>query len=132
MDFVVRRTSPFRRQLCFTNRGLRRLELRAYHVFSWRSRPGRGKPYAEALTRAVPAALKFDVTRGERVQRLRHVAYQALREYLLTPCAIPDCPCIVHKHGLLQVDVVAELLSSKPSSQPYSRARPGWYVPEPR
>jgi hypothetical protein len=100
--------------------------MRAYRVF----RDGAHALAVMPPPEVRPAGLRFDICRSERMARLRQVSYQAVREYLAKPCAVPDCPCIVHKHGLPQVDVVAELLSSKPSSRPYNRGRRDWYVAE--
>jgi hypothetical protein len=110
-----------------TERGLARLQMRSYRVF----RDG-GRALAAMPPQAMPTALRFDVCRSERVARLRQVLHQALREYLGKPCALPDCPCIIHKHGVPQADEVTELLSRNPSSQPYNRARRRWYVAESR
>jgi len=46
----------------------------------------------------------------ERRVRLKTDAFALVRRYLETPCAVPNCPCMVHRLGLPQVDVVVEVM----------------------
>ncbi len=127
VDFVIRvwnRGPWVRRTLWFTERGLRRLQLRQYQVF----RPGRPSPRAlEFLQKATaaPAVGKknagrpiADYSRMERRMRLRDQLHRFVREYLEHPCALPACRCICHLAGLPRADVIADLLSDRLSRWP--------------
>jgi hypothetical protein len=108
VDFIVRRTSPYRRQLMITERGLLRLQARAYRVS--------GEPLAPSRQliwngREKPPPIKGSPQ--ERRMRLKQAVAVVSRQYLEHPCAVPSCPCIVHRLGLPQADVVAEVMLRK-------------------
>jgi hypothetical protein len=42
--------------------------------------------------------------------RLRDTINLVVREYRNHPCAVPNCPCMVHRLGLPQADEIAALL----------------------
>ena len=91
-DFFVRRTSPYRRQLMFTKRGLLRLRLRAYRVY----RDG-GHTLTAMPPEARPVNLRTDFCHSERRSRLKAAVHQSFRNYLEHPCAVPNCPCMTHR-----------------------------------
>jgi hypothetical protein len=45
-----------------------------------------------------------------RRKRLRQTIHHAILEYVDKPCAVPNCPCMVHRLGLPQADEIAGLL----------------------
>jgi hypothetical protein len=45
--------------------------------------------------------------------RLKQAVAVASRSYLQHPCAVPDCPCIVHKLGFPQADTIVMTLSPR-------------------
>lgn len=91
-----------------TDRGLERLTLGQYHVSRWS--PGRSPYPAKPRDYGAPK-LKFQAPRAERVGYLQAVAFHAMRRYLdQTPCAVPNCPCIIHKLGVPQADVVQVIM----------------------
>jgi hypothetical protein len=50
-------------------------------------------------------------------ERLKQTIRHVILEYPEHPCAVPNCPCMVHRLGLPQADVVVQtLLRSRPSS----------------
>lgn len=109
-DYFVRfwRRGPYhRRKLFFTERGIRRLALKAYRVY----RPGRLSPSQRGFVARMDAAVRFP-GREDRVGRIpqghslavnravRDRVAQVMREYLAHPCAMPGCGCVTHKLGL--------------------------------
>jgi hypothetical protein len=111
VDFFVRRTSPHRRQLMITDRGLLRLQARAYRVF--------GEPLAPSRQFIWNGKAKLPPIKGspqERRMRLKQAVAIASRQYLEHPCAVPNCPCMTHRLGLPQADVVAEVMRKLPRS----------------
>src|SRR5271166_1859104 len=68
IDFIVRRTSPYRHKLMITDRGLFRLQARQYHVFRESAHTATVMPAEK-----IPSALRVDLCRSERIQRLRAV-----------------------------------------------------------
>lgn len=50
----------------------------------------------------------------ERRMRLKQAVVDGYRKYLERPCAVPNCPCIIHRLGMPQPDVVAEVIHSRP------------------
>jgi hypothetical protein len=42
--------------------------------------------------------------------RIRDTINLVIRRYKETPCAVPNCPCMVHRLGLPQADEIAALL----------------------
>ena len=104
-DFIIRRTSPYRRQLMITERGLKRLRMRSYRVF----RDGRHTPTAMP-PEARPISLRTDLCYSERRLRLKAAITQAFRAYLNHPCAVPGCQCMIHRLGAPQADALAAYL----------------------
>jgi hypothetical protein len=109
-DFIVRRVSPYRKQLMITERGRKRLAFRAYQVY----REGR-----HTLTvmppEARPVKLRTDLCHSERRLRLKAAIQQAFRAYLDHPCALPNCQCVIHRLGAPQLDTVTtNLFSGRP------------------
>jgi hypothetical protein len=105
VDFFVRRTSPYRRQLMITERGLWRLKVRAYRIF--------GEPLAPSRQFIWNGREKLPTIKGspqERRMRLKQAVAVFSREYIQHPCAMPNCRCVVHKLGLRQADVVVEVM----------------------
>ena len=102
-DFIIWRFAGNRRRTVVTDRGLERLALRQYSTRAWRTtdeiRKDPGHP-----------RLRLNGTRQSRVAHLRHVLYDALWRYQETPCAVPNCPCIIHKLGVPQADVVQVIM----------------------
>lgn len=45
---------------------------------------------------------------------LKQAVVDGYRKYLERPCAVPNCPCIIHRLGMPQPDVVAEVMHSRP------------------
>jgi len=119
LDYFVRywhQGPHFRRKLFFTERGLRRLLLRAYRV----NRPGFLSSSQQAFIDRMDATVRLPrkEDRPGRVPTGRHplatnrwVRDQVagiMREYLEHPCAVPDCPCMTHRLGLSPLaDLVA-------------------------
>ena len=102
-DFILWRNGPhvWRKQLMFTDRGLERLALRQYHFRPWKAPALVYEPKDPGRPR-----LRLKGPRGERIAQLRAVLYDALWRYQETPCAHPGCPCVIHKLGVPQADVV--------------------------
>lgn len=122
IDFLVRRTTPYRRQTMITQRGLFRLQARRYRVFR------EGKQTAAVMpSDKVPVALREGLCRSERRAWLRAVIQQVAREYERHPCTQPTCACSIHRLGMPKADVIADIFSNRPSAQPYNRARRDWY-----
>ena len=111
LDFFVRRTSPYRRQLMFTERGLRRLQARAYRVFSEVLAPSRQTVW-NGQERLPP----IQGSHQERRMRLKQAIATGIRDYLRTPCAVPNCPCMIHRLGVPQIGVVVEVMRRSPRS----------------
>ena len=102
LDFLVRREGKWCRRLYFTERGLQRLTSRSYRV----SNSG----LSTGLVRvSLPNSLRWKDQDGRCVSR-RYLSLisQVLDLYSKSPCAVPDCPCIVHKLGLPQLDKMLE------------------------
>lgn len=94
-DFVVQRVAPYRRRLMITQRGLSRLEVRAYRVF--------GEPLAPSRQFIWNGRERLPPIKGsprERRMRLKQAVAIVSREYIQHPCAMLSCPCVVHKLGL--------------------------------
>jgi len=117
VDYFVRywQRGPYhRRKLFFTERGLRRLQLRAYRVF----RPGPLSPSQRAFLKRMDATVRLPMkaNRFGRVPVGKHPlatnrwvrdrVVRAMREYLEHPCALPNCQCVTHTLGL---PTIAEL-----------------------
>ena len=94
VDFFVRRLSPCRRQLMFTQRGLSRLQLRDYRVFGELLAPSRQTVW-QGNERLPP----IKGSPQERRMRLKQAITVAARQYLDHPCAIPGCRCAFHALG---------------------------------
>jgi hypothetical protein len=47
---------------------------------------------------------------SQRRMRLKAATQQAFRAYLDRPCAVPNCPCVIHRQGPPQFDAVAAYL----------------------
>jgi hypothetical protein len=106
-DFIVCRVSPYRRQLMITERGRRRLLLRAYRVYRDRARGVGSLPYDFR-----PAPLRGCAS--EQRMRLKAAILTAARHYLEEHlCAVPACPCSFHLLGAPQADVVHEVMARK-------------------
>jgi len=105
VDFFVRRTSPYRRQLMFTERGPQRLQLRAYRVFGETLAPSR-----RTIWNGQEQVRPIEGSAQERRMRLKQAIAVGMREYPKTPCVVPNCPCIIHRVGVPQVDVVADVM----------------------
>ena len=102
-DFYVRRFSPTRRRLFITPRGLYRLRTHSYSTFQ-ASRPRPQLHFDPALP------WRYDGNnRDELNQRLKSRVMLTMRRYATSPCAVPNCPCVVHKLGLPQADEYARL-----------------------
>ena len=106
-DFIVRRRNSARRNYMITDYGLERLTLGQYRVLSWR--PGRKHPTVEGQDYGRPR-LRLTGPRSERIAMLIAVMYDAMTRYQETPCAVPNCPCIIHKLGVPQADVVQVIM----------------------
>jgi len=88
-----------------TDYGLERLALRRYKTRTdgyWKLEE---KPKDYGSPR-----LRLSGPRSERIGQLRAVLYDALWRYQDTPCAQPGCPCIIHKLGVPQADVVQVIM----------------------
>ena len=46
----------------------------------------------------------------EALARIRDTINLVIREYRKHPCAVPNCPCMVHRLGLPQADEMASML----------------------
>lgn len=116
-DFIIRcwPAGPWmRRRLYFTDRGVARLQARAYRTF----RPDGQSPRARAfIEQAAMVELKpvkatrplGSFNRVERRMRVRELNFRVAREYLSNPCAVPNCPCITHRLGLPRAEELAAL-----------------------
>ena len=106
-DYVLWRYAAGRRRFRVTDRGLERLALGQYRAWSWSAghRPTPAKPKDYGTPR-----LKLTGPRAERLGYLQAAMFHAVRRYLETPCAVPNCPCIIHKLGVPQADVVQVIM----------------------
>jgi len=115
----ITRGSYMRRKLYFTDRGLARLISKDYRVF----RPGAPAPTPEQETflrhaASTRSASKRDGGRPlasysaqEQRMRLRDVLHRAALAYLDHPCAVPACPCAIHRiHKVPQSHYIRELI----------------------
>jgi hypothetical protein len=104
-DFYVHRFGPARRKLYLTERGLFRLTARAYRSY----------PSGGGLSGYRPSSLDFEdlperydgFSVEEFTQRWRQMIQLITQRYQEHPCAVPQCPCMVHRLGLPQADVIA-------------------------
>jgi hypothetical protein len=88
-----------------TDRGLLRLQARAYRVY--------GEPLAPSRQFIWNGQEKLPPIKGslqERRVRLKQAIAIAFREYLKQPGAPPNCPCMTHRLGLPQADEIASML----------------------
>ena len=108
VDFFVRRLSPYRRQLKFTQRGLSRLQARDYRVFGEVLAPSRQTVW-HGSERLPP----IQGSPQERRMRLKQAIAVASRPYFAHPCAIPGCQCSFHALGAPQVEVVRAIMTKK-------------------
>ncbi len=115
LDYFVRRTSPTRRQLMFTYRGALRLVTRDYRLFADSKAPSRQFAW-NGEERVVP----LQGSSQERRMRLKSNIATAARQYLERPCTVPGCPCIVHRLGMPQADIVAEVMRAAKGYHPRS------------
>lgn len=106
-DFILWRHAAGRRRFRVTDRGLERLALGQYHVLRWS--PGRS-PYPSKPKDYGSPRLKLTGPRAERLGYLQAVLFDAVRRYMTTPCAVPNCPCIIHKLGVPQAEVVQVIM----------------------
>ena len=98
----MRRISPYRRRLMFTERGLARLRLRAYRVF------GETLAASRQLGMDRPEATLIDKAFSARAtDRLKQAVAIASRQYLEHPCALSNGPRIMHELGLPQADTIS-------------------------
>jgi len=118
-DFIVQRISPYRRRLMITERGLLRLQARAYRVFGEVLAPS--APSRQLIWNGREKLPPIKGSPQERRMRLKQAVAVAAREYLEHPCAVPHCPCMVHRLGLPQADVIVEVMMRKPPGSPYAR-----------
>jgi hypothetical protein len=114
VDFGVRRPNQFRRQLFFTERGIARLIARDY-MASYRG----SKPLEREL-KAAKQRNPLTYCAAERRAMLRHNVARAFSLYLEHPCAVPGCPCVIHRPPLNvpQADYVRAMLELRPSAYP--------------
>ena|SRR5271166_3801807 len=105
VDFIVQRISPYRRRLMITDRGLLRLQTRTYRVFGETLAPSR-----QFVWNGKEKLLAIKGSPQERPMRLKQVVAVFSREYLKHPCAVPNRPCMTHRLGLPQANVVAEVM----------------------
>jgi hypothetical protein len=103
VDFYIHRFARFRRKLYFTPRGIQRLKLRAYHIVR--------KSYPNDARFSFTLPPRYDGTSYEEaVSRVANTTALVIREYRNHPCAVPNCPCMVHRLGLPQADEIAVML----------------------
>jgi hypothetical protein len=88
-----------------TERGLLRLRLRKYRVFAETLAPSRQTVW-NGQERVPP----IEGSPQERRMRLKRAIIVGFRDYLKTPCAVPNCPCMIHRLGVPQIDVVDEAM----------------------
>jgi hypothetical protein len=102
-DFIVWRINSAKRRYRITEYGLERLTLGHYSTRRWHP----GARQAEEKPRdTYHPRLRLTGPRSERIGQLRAVLYDALWRYQETPCAQPGCPCVIHKLGVPQAEVV--------------------------
>jgi hypothetical protein len=105
LDFIVRRTSPCRRQLMFTERGMQRLQLHQYRVFGEALAPSR-----QTIWNGTERLPPIKGSPQEQRMRLKQAIAVGIRDYLKTPCAVPSCPCMIHRLGVPQIGVMVEVM----------------------
>jgi hypothetical protein len=54
-------------------------------------------------------------------QRLKQNIRHVILEYPEHPCALPNCPCMVHRLGLPQADEIAPMLERVKEAKPARR-----------
>lgn len=95
-DFTVRRSSPYRKHIMFTDAGIARLIARDYRTTQVDKRTDRRITF-----KGKPAPLESLSVREARM-RLRHNIAVAFQKYLeLGGCAVPGCPCVIHQSPIL-------------------------------
>ena len=95
----------------FTERGLKRLALRAYRTYSNGAAPSRQAIWHPAT--GLKALPPIKGTPQERRARLRQNIAVGWRSYVVHPCALPNCPCIVHQLGLPQIEEVMAIMGDR-------------------
>ena len=101
-DFYVSRFARFRRRLYWTQRGIARLKTRSYRVFRDR------QPMAEFTDDLSLPRRYAGTSEDETATRLTNTCRIVFTRYLATPCAVPNCPCMTHRLGLPQADVIGD------------------------
>jgi hypothetical protein len=95
----------------FTERGLRRFQFHRYRVFGEVLAPSR-RTIWNGRERLPP----IQGSPQERRMRLKQAITVGIRDYLKNPCAVPNCPGLIHRLGVPQIDVVVEVMRNRPRS----------------
>lgn len=103
-DYYIHRFAHFRKRLYFTHRGLARLKTRSYRV-SRQPRPSSRQQFGFMIPPRYNGSCM-----EEALARLRDTINLVIWEYRNHPCAVPNCPCMIHRLGLPQADEIAQLV----------------------
>lgn len=102
-DFYVHHWAYARRRLYFTPRGIDRLIHRRY-------RCGAFQPLSKAERYVAELPWSYDgKSIEEKRQRLNQIIRLMFRQYMIQPCAVPNCPCMIHRLGVPQAAEVYEV-----------------------
>lgn len=107
LDFYCHRYALNRHRNYITPRGLHRLRVGAYRAFA----PNYSGPVYDASwhgSRGIPPRYEGS-SAGEQSQRLKSRIFLASLDYEKSPCALANCPCIVHRLGMPQADELAQI-----------------------
>ncbi len=105
-DYILWTYRATKQRYRVTDRGLERLALQQYHVLGWQ----RARYLDEKPRDYGSPKLRLTGRRSQRVAYFRAVLYDALWRYQETPCAQPGCPCVIHKLGVPQAEVVQVIM----------------------
>jgi hypothetical protein len=105
-DFIVKRRNQYHKDLRITDAGLQRLVLRQYRTCAPR-------PYRVNPIKFARVGLSISPWKSEKVQQFRALFHQVMRDYEATPCAVAGCPCIIHRLGVPQIEVMLEVFAPR-------------------
>ena len=98
LDFYVARQYRHRARTFFTLRGIERLMLGNYSI-----RRASRNPEHAGFIRGLPPRYHGSSSL-EAWCRLADTIVLVIHDYSYSPCAVPNCPCMVHRLGLPQAD----------------------------